>query len=368
MKNPVNNRDALGLYLRRLRARVTSPSEFLLYLTNDCNLSCSMCTQWSEFITRDRTANLPARVWISFIKSIAALRPRLVLFGGEPLIYPDVDVVIRTGHALGCRVALVTNGYYLRDHFGCIADNAVQTTISIDGTRDIHNSIRNSEDSFDRITDFLVERRESARGKMPSVFINLVMLPDNVHNLLEFIDFIQAFQPAAITFQHPQFFCPEIDELNNLVWQERLGVACRTKFRNRKAYDFNDDYVDRLRAIINTIATRRDCQNVFFFPKLDDNEIIEYYSKSGHGTLRPELVCLKPWRRPTITASGEVMLCLDYSIGNIMRDDFNDIWNGETANRLRSELRQLERFPMCMRCCDLYNTYGGGASRRRRRN
>jgi len=63
--------------------------------------------------------------------------------------------------------------------------------------------------------------------------------------------------------------------------------------------------------------------------------------------------------KPVVEPDGEVVFCgdfPDYSLGNVRRESFREIWTGERANRFRAKLAR-EPLPICARCCGNY-VYG----------
>jgi len=61
--------------------------------------------------------------------------------GGEPLVRPDLDALVRLASKLGMITTLVTNGVLLSDRIADVRDIA-QVEISIDGTSEIHDALR----------------------------------------------------------------------------------------------------------------------------------------------------------------------------------------------------------------------------------
>ena len=70
--------------------------EFVVYLTNRCNLRCEMCSQYGENFKELACPDLPLEEWKKFFDSISDVspKPKIILMGGEPLLYKDVDKVI----------------------------------------------------------------------------------------------------------------------------------------------------------------------------------------------------------------------------------------------------------------------------------
>ena len=68
--------------------------------------------------------------------------------------------------------------------------------------------------------------------------------------------------------------------------------------------------------------------------------------------------CLEPWNVLRIQAGGNCYFCtpafskVKYSLGNILTDDFDDIWNGETARRVREDVyKNIYSYCKTNLCC-----------------
>ena len=74
-----------------------------------CNLSCTYCNEYDSFSQPVPTAEMLRR-----IELLAALGTATVtISGGEPLLHPSLDEMIRRIRALGMLAQLITNGYLL---------------------------------------------------------------------------------------------------------------------------------------------------------------------------------------------------------------------------------------------------------------
>ncbi|WP_263367685.1 radical SAM protein [Edaphobacter bradus] len=74
-----------------------------------CNLSCAYCNEY------DKVSNpVPAAEMLRRIDLLAALGTGIITFsGGEPLLHPELDDMIRRIRAHGIIATLITNGYLL---------------------------------------------------------------------------------------------------------------------------------------------------------------------------------------------------------------------------------------------------------------
>jgi MoaA/NifB/PqqE/SkfB family radical SAM enzyme len=74
-----------------------------------CNLACAYCNEYDKVSQPVATAEMLAR-----IDRLAALGTEIITFsGGEPLLHPELDELIRRIRAHGRIATLITNGYLL---------------------------------------------------------------------------------------------------------------------------------------------------------------------------------------------------------------------------------------------------------------
>jgi MoaA/NifB/PqqE/SkfB family radical SAM enzyme len=74
-----------------------------------CNIDCRYCNEYDKV-----SPPVPAAVIIRRIDKLASLGTSVVAFsGGEPMLHPDLDDLIRHIRRCGMMAGLITNGYYL---------------------------------------------------------------------------------------------------------------------------------------------------------------------------------------------------------------------------------------------------------------
>lgn len=98
-----------------------------------CNLSCSYCNEYDK-----HSAPIPLEEMFRRIDRLAELGTTAVhLSGGEPLLHPDLDAIIRRIRERGMLAGLLTNGYLLtRERIERLNDAGLdQLQISVDNVR-----------------------------------------------------------------------------------------------------------------------------------------------------------------------------------------------------------------------------------------
>ncbi|NBE79608.1 radical SAM protein [Micromonospora rubida] len=80
-----------------------------IYVTYRCNMRCRHCFVGSAL---DRETDLPRDALIGFLRTAWSdwSTREISLLGGEPTLYPDIDLAIRAGREIGFQVRVVSNG------------------------------------------------------------------------------------------------------------------------------------------------------------------------------------------------------------------------------------------------------------------
>ena len=93
------------------RALVSTEHPLLAHIIpiRRCNLSCTYCNEYDDFSQPVPTATMFAR-----LDKLAELGTSVVtISGGEPLLHPELDQIIRRIRTRGMIAGLITNGYLL---------------------------------------------------------------------------------------------------------------------------------------------------------------------------------------------------------------------------------------------------------------
>src|SRR6266702_747128 len=94
-----------------VRGLVHTPHPLLVQIIpiRRCNIDCGYCNEYDKV-----SAPVPTEVMKRRIDTLAALGTSVVAFsGGEPMLHPDLDTLIRHIRGLGMMAGLITNGYFL---------------------------------------------------------------------------------------------------------------------------------------------------------------------------------------------------------------------------------------------------------------
>ena len=81
------------------------------------------------------------------------------------------------------------------------------------------------------------------------------------------------------------------------------------------------------------------------------SEELEAYYHDDHYQRRALKNCPVPRTAASISPRGTVIPCLDLECGDLRRQSFVEIWNGERYRKFRRVSRKEGRLPVCHRCC-----------------
>jgi MoaA/NifB/PqqE/SkfB family radical SAM enzyme len=121
-----------------------------LIVTRRCNLACAYCNEF------DKVSNpLPLEVAFRRVDRLAALGTTIItLSGGEPLLHPDLEQIVRRIRRHGILAGLITNGYLLTpqridhlnraglDHLQISIDNVQPDEVSRKSLRALDRKLR----------------------------------------------------------------------------------------------------------------------------------------------------------------------------------------------------------------------------------
>lgn len=96
-------------FLGRVVGSRYNPLLAQVVVTRRCNLACGYCNEYDDFSPPVPTADL-----LAWIDHLAGLKTASITFtGGEPLLHPDLDRVIKAARDHGMIVTMITNGFRL---------------------------------------------------------------------------------------------------------------------------------------------------------------------------------------------------------------------------------------------------------------
>jgi len=134
-----------------------SPIFITFFVTSKCNANCGHCFYWDKLNgSRDELS-------LEEIEKISNFIPpfyKLLISGGEPFLRNDIDQICRIFYLNNKvrQITLPTNGIATDKIYAKIGDILklcplanIQVQISIDGPKQIHDKVRNTQGAFDKM-------------------------------------------------------------------------------------------------------------------------------------------------------------------------------------------------------------------------
>lgn len=292
-------------------------------LTRSCNLRCWFCGQWGKqgFFRDDSGVSLELADWLRIAEELSALPklPSIILWGGEPLMYPHIDALAQNLYAMGFSLGMVTNGTLLHRHLDTCRTCFRQIFVSVDGPEDIHDGIR-GKGVFQKVKENLA----LLQGGNAKISLNTVLTDGVMDRLEETLDAFAALQPEEVLLQEMIALDPEeIQSYKTWLAETFSQQACEiASWEGQTRLD-----PDRWEKIKGVTEKREDSFSVVYKP---------------HGEACGKQ-CTSPMHHAHVTWKGNVTFCTDYydfSAGNIREQPLLDIFENPISCRFREEIQK----------------------------
>ncbi len=305
-----------------LRGELPPPVTLEIDPTNACIHNCIWCIDAKH--RSDHPETLPREIALRAIEQAAELGVRSLVIkgGGEPLIYPHIDELLREAKEHELDVGIITNGENILDHQDVIRDTCTWLRISLDaGSRETHEATHRPRrpGAFDRVW-------EGIHAVVKDVYCGIIYII------------------------HPATF-------------HEMGVAAR------RAKEAGCRYIGFKRVVAEKeifdaeLYMTIDANYVFARRQYEDENFsvmgFRIYNFKQGVNARPYSLCLGHHLVGILCADGGMYACCstrgnaDYCFGNIYQQSLEEIWYGP---RRREILGRIDRGD-CRQICLGHTSY-----------
>lgn len=296
--------------------------EAAVITTYRCNAKCHMCNVWMHPTEKG------GEIRPAVLKKLPALA-FCNITGGEPFLRDDVEEIIRVVKARAKRVVISTNGFFTERVLDAAKRNKdIGVRISIEGLPAANDELRGLKNGFDHGIRTLLELK---RIGMKDIGFGITVSDRNAK------DMIELYQLA-----------------------ESMGLEFAT------AAVHNSYYFHKSDNSIKDIAGAEECFKELINELLKTNRVKNWFrAYFNYGLInyikgRPRLLpCEAGIENFFVDPYGEVRPCNGLeerhwfeSMGNLNKDSFEEIWNGEKAKAVREKVRT------CPKNCWMIGTAG----------
>lgn len=319
---------------RRFRKSETELHE-LNYLFWECTTRCNLhCLHCGSDCSKDSSySDMPVDDFLKAIDTIKnpAKNFTVVFTGGEPLLRKDLEFCGRELRKRGLKWSMVTNAqlYNKQRHISLLNAGLGALTISLDGLKESHNWLRNSENSFDKVVNAIELATSSNRINFDIV---TCVNQKNISELSQIKDFLVSKKVKAWRLFTIIPIGRAVDNSDLLLTDNQFLELMDfiTEHRKNKEIDIKfscEGYVGKYESLV------RDC---YFF-------------------------CRAGINIGSVLIDGSISACPNidrtFSQGNIYTDNFYEVWQNK-FQPFRN--REWTKIGQCELCEDYKDCMGNG--------
>ena len=326
-----------------------APRFVTLKPTLRCNLRCEFCRFVANGDVFGKRDWMEIEDWRRIIDEIAPYNPYICITGGEPTMYPQIAELIAHIKSHGLTCVMTTNGTLLQHRAEDIIKSPPDIIVlSIDGPREVHDSVRMVDGTFDKAMkgiQKLHELKQKHCKETPRLIINSAITGRTFEGAVQMIEVAKSFGAWAMNFQHFWFLTRQMVDTHNT----RYGDCFPLDFEHLGGTETAGVDPGRLFETIERIKQEDFGLPIVFYPDLDETTIPKYYGEPEKFTHWFTPTCA--WTATDIMPNGNVEPCFDLVAGNVLEDKFMNIWNNHLFREHRRRLTEDGPYPVCARCC-----------------
>jgi MoaA/NifB/PqqE/SkfB family radical SAM enzyme len=307
-----------------------------------CNCRCVMCDIWKA---NRNGQEITAEQLRPHLDTFRQLDVRWVtLSGGEALMHSNLWTLCRMLKELDIKITLLSTGLLLKRFAADVVRWCDEVIVSLDGSRQVHDTIRNVPRAYDRLAEGVAALhaldpayRVTARCVVQRQnYFDLPHVVDAAHELgLDQVSFLAA-DVSSTAFNRPK---PWGDERVAEVALSPNEVAEFGQILDDMVVQYRDDFAAGFIAESPGKLQR----------------LHQYYAALNGDSDLPPVTCNAPWVSTVIEADGTVRPCFFHpALGNIHQQPLSQILNSDKAIAFRRNL-DMDQDPVCGKCvCTLH--------------
>lgn len=329
-------------------------------LTNKCNLRCSKCWFYGERGVGDKFqgSELSTEEVFNLVDQLARHRPEFYLGGAEPLLRRDFFTIVEYIKSKNLAVHFTTNGTLLNGENieALVSFGTDGITFSVDGHETLHDQIR-GDGNFNVVMSAIrniSEYKKTTGYVKPFITANLGITRAMAGNLKKTLHAVREATGDGVdsyTIHHLWYITEEEMTSHKSEVERLLGV----KAPGSSSHFIPGSQVSNPDVLSKELFRLSDERTVGSFPYLSTCDLANFYSQGPETRKR----CIASFSGVVIKPNGDVRFCPDewiddYVLGNIRKERFGHIWNGDKARQFRSIIFKKGHFAGCKRCSWMY--------------
>ncbi len=332
--------------LKRLISQVTNRIHELPVLVlmphSRCNCRCVMCDIWKANDQKKEISVEDLRPHFSSFKKLGV--KRVALSGGEALMHSNLWKFCQHLNSIDVKISLLSTGLSLKQHAREVVQYVDDVIVSIDGSSQVHDSIRNIPNAFTKLEAGvkelkLVDPEFRVTGRC-------VLQKNNFHDFLNIIEAAKSLGLDQISFLPADISSEAFNRPTGWLPEKVSEIALTSK----EVEEFEEVTEQSFSVYRQEYKSRFIAENP---QKIKD--MVNYYRSLDGVKPFPSKKCNAPWVSAVVESDGEVKPCFFHpSYGNIYADNFENILNSDEAITFRKNL-DVKKNSICEKCvCSLH--------------
>lgn len=333
--------DTLKRFYSQKTHRIYSLPIVILMPHSRCNCRCVMCDIWKGNNNVKQINESDVEKLLSSLKKFNT--KAVVMSGGEALMHPNFFRLCEIIKVNKISITILSTGLLLKKYAKEIIDMTDEVIVSLDGSEEVHDKIRNIPNAFAKLKEGVQEIKSIKKNYritgrcviQRANFFDFENIVEAAHEIgLDQISFLTA-DVSTDAFNRPELWAQEkIGEISlSLEELKQLKEIIESLIQNH-SHDFSSCF----------IAESPDKIRRFYY----------YYSAFYNSGNFPTVNCNAPWVSTVIEPDGSVRPCFFHKkIGNIYEESLINILNSEESILFRKKL-DVKTDPICRKCvCSL---------------
>jgi len=291
--------------------------------TSLCNLGCRFCVRTKMGVP---FGSMSLETFKKILDKLDSLFKINLSGQGELLLNPELFDMIKYANDRGILINISSNGTLLTKEIIdkiCRVDIG-EIGISVDSTKKAKYEKVRINANFDELINNIKNLTEEIKKRNRKTIVNIaaIIFKNNIDELPDFVELGHKLGVNKISFQ-----------------------TLQTKENFFKSYD------SEMKSQIVVSDAEKLKEKMIEAKKLADKYGITLIFDEDESP-----GCIWPWRGIYITYNGDVTACCkiteskEFQLGNVLEEDFWDVWNGERYQELRRLLRERKSPAACVGC------------------
>lgn len=306
-----------------------------------CNCRCVMCDIWKGNNKVQQLEESDVKKMLSTFRKFNT--KNVVMSGGEALMHPAFFKLCQIIKSHKIKITILSTGILLKKHADEIIKWTDEVIVSLDGSRDIHDKIRNIPNAFDKLREGVKELKKL--NKTYRVTARCVIQKENFKDLSSIIEASREIGLDQISFLTADITTDAFNRAD--LWgSEKVNEIRLSKEETLQFKEVIENLIQK---------HSKDFQNRFIAESPQKmRRFYDYYAAFNGLSDFPEINCNAPWVSAVVEADGSVRPCFFHDkIGNINNASLDEIINSESSLSFRENLN-VKTNPICEKCvCSL---------------